>query len=113
MASDDIPDVRVGILRWWDKSAIGRPVEEALLLCPTDVVYCHDHRGMEWPSENWFPESLERRSTLIHEALVNEAMRQPGNKVVWHDHFEEMGLEFSDGTQALIIHYIDFIASKQ
>ncbi len=101
MASDGIPDVRVAIRRWWDKSAIGRPVEETLLLCPTDVVYCHDHRGMEWPSEKWFQEALERRSTLIHEALVNEAMRQPGNKVVWHDHFEYMNLEFSEGTQAL------------
>tara|TARA_B100001113_G_scaffold323647_2_gene294786 strand:+ start:608 stop:1495 length:888 start_codon:yes stop_codon:yes gene_type:complete len=76
-------------------------MDEALLLCPTDVVYCHDHRGMDWPSEEWFHDALRKRPSLIHEALVNEAMRQPGNKVLWHDHFEEMDFEFVDDTQAL------------
>ena len=101
MAPDSIADVRVATRRWWDKSAIGRPMDDVLLLCPTDVVYCHDHRGMDWPSEEWFHDALRKRSSLIHEALVNEAMRQPGNKVLWHDHFEEMDFEFADGTQAL------------
>ena len=76
-------------------------MDEALLLCPTDVVYCHDHRGMDWPSEEWFHDALRKRPCLIHEALANEAMRQPGNKVLWHDHFEEMDFEFVDDTQAL------------
>ena len=101
MAPGGIADVRVTTRRWWDKSAIGRPMDDVLLLCPTDVVYCHDHRGMEWPSEDWFHDALRKRSSLIHEALVNEAMRQPGNKVLWHDHFEEMDFEITDGTQAL------------
>ena len=101
MAPGSITDVRVATRRWWDKSAIGRPIDDVLLLCPTDVVYCHDHRGMEWPSENWFHDALRKRSSLIHEALVNEAMRQPGNKVLWHDHFEEMDFELIGGTQAL------------
>ena len=76
-------------------------MDEVLLLCPTDVVYCHDHRGMDWPSEEWFLDALRKRPSLIHEALVNEAMRQPGNKVLWHDHFEDMDFEFVDDTQAL------------
>ena len=71
-------------------------MDDVLLLCPTDVVYCHDHRGMDWPSEEWFHDALRKRSSLIHEALVNEAMRQPGNKVLWHDHFEEMDFEFAE-----------------
>ncbi len=101
MTRGDIADVRVTTRRWWDKSAIGRPVDDVLLLCPTDVVYCHDHRGMDWPSEEWFPNALKKRSSLIYEALVNEAMRQPGNKVLWHDHFKEMNFVLTDGTQAL------------
>ena len=101
MTRDTIADVRVTIRRWWDKSAIGRPKDDVLLLSPTDVVFAHDHRGMEWPSREWFPEALRKRPSLIHESLVNEALRQPGNKVLWHDHFDEMDFEFSDDTQAL------------
>ncbi len=101
MARDAIADVLVNTRRWWDKSAIGRPMDDVVLLCPTDIVYCHDHRGMDWPSGEWFHDALRKRPSLIHEALVNEAMRQPGNKVLWHDHFEEMDFEFVDGTQAL------------
>ena len=101
MARDTIADVRATTRRWWDKSAIGRPMDDVLLLCPTDIVYCHDHRGMDWPSKEWFQDALRKRPSLIHEALVNEAMRQPGNKVLWQDHFEEMDFEFVDDTQAL------------
>ena len=101
MTRDTIADVRVTTRRWWDKSAIGRPKDDVLLLSPTDVVFAHDHRGMEWPSRVWFPEALRKRPSLIHESLVNEALRQPGNKVLWYDHFDEMDFEFSEDTQAL------------
>ena len=56
---------------------------------------------MAYPQLDWLKVMLAERPELIFESLVNEALRLPGNKVVWHDHFESMSLSHASGTNAL------------
>ena len=53
------------------------------------------------PKLDWLSVILADRPELIFESLVNEALRLPGNKVVWHDHFKPMSLSHASGTNAL------------
>jgi len=69
--------------RLWEKSAIGQKINgNDLLLSPSEVIFCHDHRHIEWPSNNWLEEETEKTPNLINEAIILEALRVPGNKIV-------------------------------
>ena len=79
--------------RLWNKSAIGRLVgSEGLLLSSSEVVFCHEHRHLEWPFDSWLSEQLGERPRLLEEAAILEALRVPGNRIVLHSNFEAMGL---------------------
>ena len=93
--------VRTESRKWWDRSSLGRPDKGGLVLTPTDIIFCHMHRNMSYPKLDWLKEILSDRPELVFESLVNEALRSPGNKVVWHDHFEPMSLSYVTGTNAL------------
>ncbi len=70
--------------RLWDKSAIGLPDGQGgLILCDSEVIFCHDHRNLEWPSSDWLGECISSKPEVLFEAAVLEALRVPGNKVVF------------------------------
>ncbi|MBF26795.1 MAG: hypothetical protein CMA98_03305 [Euryarchaeota archaeon] len=69
--------------RLWNKSAIGHKIHENdLLLSPSEVIFCHDHRHLDWPSKDWLKQESEKNPNLINEAIILEALRVPGNKIM-------------------------------
>ena len=88
--------------RLWEKSAIGRLIEgEKLALSDSEVIFCRDHRNIDFPYEGWLQEAISRDSTLLEEAAVLESLRVPGNKVVLRDNCERFGFEYSALTWAM------------
>jgi hypothetical protein len=88
--------------RLWNKSAIGRPMEgRSLLLTPAEVIFCHDHRHVDWPSANWLQEAVGDSPRLLDEAVVVESLRVPGNKLVIHQNFDALELVYADSTWGL------------
>ena len=71
--------------RLWEKSALGWPVGDALLLAPEEVVFCHDHRERPWPSDDWLRLTIADDPSLLQRAEVLAALRAPGNLVVLRD----------------------------
>mgnify|MGYP006082084069 CR=1 FL=1 len=69
--------------RLWNKSAIGKKINNnQLLLSASEVIFCHNHRHLDWPNENWFEEEISKNPNLINESIVVEALRVPGNKLM-------------------------------
>lgn len=101
METGDFHQIRVNSRKWWDRSSLGRPDGGGIILTPTDIVYCHENRNMPFPDVRWMDTILRHRPELIFESLVNEALRSPGNKVMWHDHFDFMHLEHANESNAL------------
>ncbi|DAC67872.1 TPA: hypothetical protein HA324_00870 [Candidatus Thalassarchaeaceae archaeon] len=64
-----------------NKSAIGRKIGEKLLLSSAEVIFCHNHRHLDWPYDNWFEEEIIKNPNLINESIIIEALRVPGNKL--------------------------------
>ena len=88
--------------RLWNKSAIGRPMEgRRLLLTPAEVIFCHDHRHVDWPAVNWLQEAVVDSPRLLDEAVVMESLRVPGNKLVIHQNFDALELVYADSTWGL------------
>ncbi len=94
--------------RLWEKSAIGVIIEDGkLLLNDCEVIFCNLHRGVNFPDSsignepsNWILDRVRRNPRLLQEAAVLEALRVPGNKVVFSGNAEKMGFE-SSGSWAL------------
>ena len=90
--------------RLWEKSAIGILTEgPALLLSDSEVIFCRDHRGVEFDGlvdqeafSLWLSGRLSKNSKTLLEAAVLEALRVPGNKVVLSDNFERLSLGESE-----------------
>ena len=83
--------------RFWSKSAIGRPMgEKVLLLADAEVIFCNQHRHLDFPNNNWLADSLSKNSDLLDEYMVIEALRVPGNKVVISANLEHLGIDFSE-----------------
>ena len=87
--------------RLWEKSAIGLLTEgPGLLLTDSEVIFCKDHRGVEFedfPDQQsfayWLSERVRLNRNILREAAILEALRVPGNKVVLSENFEPLGLE--------------------
>ena len=76
--------------RLWNKSAIGKKINNnQLLLSSSEVIFCHNHRHLDWPSEEWLGEEIDKNPNLINESIIIEALRVPGNKVMLAKFFEE------------------------
>ena len=90
--------------RLWNKSAIGQKINGSnLLLSSSEVIFCHDHRHLDWPRENWLNEETKKKPNLINEAIILEALRVPGNKVMLTEKLGEKNeLIFSRETLGLI-----------
>ena len=89
--------------RLWNKSAIGKKINgNDLLLSSSEVIFCHDHRHLEWPYENWLSEEAKKKPDLIDEAIILEALRVPGNKVMLTEKLgEKSEIIFNHGTWGL------------
>jgi|TARA_B110000495_G_C23019709_1_gene604722 hypothetical protein len=83
--------------RLWNKSAIGKKItNNQLLLTSSEVIFCHNHRHLDWPYENWFEEEILKNPNLINESIIVEALRVPGNKLMLTKLLEEDGLDSCD-----------------
>ena len=88
--------------RFWDKSAIGWPDGQGrLILCDSEVIFCHDHRNLEWPSSDWLSECISSKPEVLFESSVLEALRVPGNKVVFRKALTSLEQEHASGTWGL------------
>lgn len=88
--------------RLWDKSAIGHPDGEGgLILSDSEVIFCHDHRNLPWPSPNWLSQCISTKPNVLFEAAVMEALRVPGNKIVTQCPIYPLDLDISEGTWGL------------
>ena len=89
--------------RLWDKSAIGQKINgNDLLLSPPEVIFCHEHRHLEWPTENWLNEETRKNPDLINESIILEALRVPGNKIILTNYFKgKSELVFNEKTWGL------------
>ena len=75
--------------RLWNKSAIGKKINNnQLLLTSSEVIFCHNHRHIDWPNKEWFANEIIKNPNLINESIVIEALRVPGNKVMLTKFFE-------------------------
>ena len=83
--------------RLWHKSAIGRPENGgSLVLSASELIFCRDHRHIDFPSEDWLLRILEEDGGAILEGAIMEALRVPGNKIVLKGNLESIGLKHSE-----------------
>ena len=62
--------------RLWHKSAIGRRAAEgSLMLSAAEILFCHHHRNLDFPSQDWMDSSISSDGELLHEYAVLEALR--------------------------------------
>jgi len=88
--------------RLWDKSAIGRLTPDGtLLLTDFELIFCKEHRSLEFPDSDWLSKRLRHNSALLEEAAILEALRVPGNKVIVKSNLESMDIEYSESSWAL------------
>ena len=89
--------------RLWEKSAIGVIIEGGkLLLSDSEVLFCHNHRGISIPTitgnqdySDWIAQRVHLTPNLLQEAAILEALRVPGNKVVLSKNANLLGIEES------------------
>ena len=96
--------------RLWNKSAIGRPLGKKILLTPAEVIFCHEHRHLDWPFDNWLQEAVEYSPRLLDEAVVVESLMVPGNRLVTYQNFNSFGLTHAGttwGSDGLRMHTLD------
>ena len=85
--------------RLWEKSAIGILTDgPGLLLADSEVIFCREHRGVEFEGLEghvefslWLTQRIMENSKTLLESAVLEALRVPGNKVVLSENFEPLG----------------------
>ena len=87
--------------RLWNKSAIGRPLGKEILLTPAEVIFCHEHRHLDWPFDNWLQEAVGDSRRLLDEAVVVESLMVPGNRLVTYQNFNSLGLSCAGSTWGL------------
>lgn len=69
--------------RLYQKSAIGKQLGSGTLgLSGPEVMFCHWHRHLPLPSDNWVEEQMANNPQFMHECAAFEAVRDGGEKVV-------------------------------
>ena len=67
----------------WHKSALGKVIsEEILYLTDAEVIFCHEHRNIQLPNEDWIIECISRNPSILNEYTILESLRKPGNKIM-------------------------------
>jgi len=69
--------------RLWHKSGLGKIIaEDILFLTDAEVIFCHDHRNIEWPYDDWMNECMNNNPKILDEYTILESLRKPGNKIM-------------------------------
>jgi len=68
--------------RLWNKSAIGKTIEEGTILMPEEVLFCHWHRHLPLPNSEWLGNLLSKDPYLLHRAAAMNTIREPGDLLV-------------------------------
>ena len=84
--------------RLWNKSAIGVQINEGTLLTSEEVLFCHWHRHLPLPNNDWLKSTLLDDPELLHRAAVMNTIREPGDVLVLT---EISDLNFSKNSWAL------------
>ena len=88
--------------RLWHKSALGRVIsDESLFLTDAEMIFCHEHRNIEWPHENWMDECIKNNPKIIEEYTILESLRKPGNKILLHPNFTKFKFNEDEKTWGL------------
>ena len=66
--------------RLWQKSGLGRPAAGGgVVLDAAEVLFCHWHRHLQLPSDDWLATTMETDGDLLARARVIEHVRRPGD----------------------------------
>tara|TARA_B100001113_G_scaffold75136_1_gene58581 strand:+ start:39559 stop:40530 length:972 start_codon:yes stop_codon:yes gene_type:complete len=77
----------------WHKSALGKVIsEDCLHLTDAEVIFCHEHRNIELPHEEWMIQCMNRNPTILDEYTILESLRKPGNKIMITVHSDGFNL---------------------
>ena len=69
--------------RLHQKSAIGRTeTEGGIYLTSEEILFCHWHRHVPLPSEDWFAQSVESDPDLVARAVAFDVARSGGELIV-------------------------------
>ena len=69
--------------RLYQKSAIGKPQsDESILLLGEEVLFCHWHRHIPLPHDDWLNESIKQDAQLLARATAFEQIRAGGERLV-------------------------------
>jgi hypothetical protein len=88
--------------RLWHKSALGRVIsDDSIHLTDAEVIFCHEHRNIELPNEDWVIQCMNRNPTILDEYTILESLRKPGNKIMLTVHSKEFDLREEKETWGL------------
>ena len=59
--------------RLWNKSAIGKKINNKLLLTSSEVIFCHNHRHIDWPNNEWFADEIIKNPDSFIEKISNRS----------------------------------------
>ena len=69
--------------RLFQKSALGKPLSGGkLALQPSELMFCHWHRHLPLPSNDWVAQQMTTDDLFMHRCAALEAVRDGGEKVV-------------------------------
>ena len=58
--------------RLWNKSAIGKKINNnQLLLSSSEVIFCHNHRHIDWPNNEWFAKEIIKNGYSLLDNYLN------------------------------------------
>tara|TARA_B100000614_G_scaffold261482_1_gene291222 strand:+ start:954 stop:2093 length:1140 start_codon:yes stop_codon:yes gene_type:complete len=78
--------------RLYEKSALGRRCDDgSIVLTASEVLFCHWHRHVPLPSENWLESEISNNPRLIYEAIIMDVGRNGGEMIVPSMHRPESG----------------------
>ena len=76
--------------RLYEKSALGQRHEDgSISLTASEVLFCHWHRHLPLPSDDWLLNELEKNPRLIYEAIIMDVGRNGGEMIVPTEHRSE------------------------
>ena len=69
--------------RLWQKSALGRTIENgSIILTSSEALYCHWHRNIALPDDDFVEKMLKQDERALHEAVAIETVRAGGEILV-------------------------------
>ena len=74
--------------------------QSRLLLTGAEVIFCNEHRHLDLPYPEWLVDAVGDDLCLLDEAVVMEALRVPGNKVVVNANLNDLDVDHSLSTWA-------------